>query len=359
MNILSTAVTSASLLSLLTISPLQAAESEQAKLLFEVERAEILKRVPPRYPKEAAGRGQEGWVRFSYVITEEGNVIDPVVTDSSGDRNFERESIRAIKKWKFEPASQDGKPIQQCDMEVQFDFLLTSKRDDKSKGVRRQFNTLYKEATQAILDDDLEKATELANKIKNKKIWNMYENAWYWMLKARLAGLKQDPSEELKSLNRANFGGESKVYLGDKNYKYNLSRIFILQLQAQKFSKAHGTYLTLMEQEGANEEFANLKSYYERLDNMLNSDDNLVQRATIDERGVKEHELYRSTFAISNVDGDLDMLDIRCRNKRTKYTVATDTYWSIPKSWGQCSVLFEGDEDTSFDIIEVAKIKES
>jgi TonB family protein len=89
------------------------------------------------FPIKAARRNQEGWVRFTYVITEEGKVIDPVVTDSSGERSFEKEALRAIKKWKFKPATQDGKPIQQCEQSVQFDFKL----DELENGVRPRFGT--------------------------------------------------------------------------------------------------------------------------------------------------------------------------------------------------------------------------
>jgi TonB family protein len=63
----------------------------------------------------------------SYVINKEGNLIAPVVTDSSGIVNFESEALKAMKKWKFKPAKQNGEAIQQCDLEVQLDFKLNGK----------------------------------------------------------------------------------------------------------------------------------------------------------------------------------------------------------------------------------------
>ena len=327
-------------------------ESEGSKLLFEVRNAEPIERVHPTFPTKAALRKQEGWVRFTYVITEEGKVIDPVVTDSSGERLFEKEALRAIKKWKFTPATQDGKPIQQCEQSVQFDFKL----DGVANGVRPRFASLYKKANQAMVDNDLESANELVTAMENRKVWNLYENAWFWMLKSRLSGLEENAEEELSNLYRANSGTSSKRFLGERNYTFNLERIFILELQSQKFIAAYDTFTTLQEQDNASESIARLQTYFDRLDSLLNSDEPLIQDARINERGIKKHKLFKNSFAVADIEGELDMLDIRCDNKRTKYTVASDTFWSIPESWGRCSVLFEGDEDTSFRIIEVDEL---
>jgi TonB family protein len=329
--------------------------NEGSKLLFEVKNAEVIERVHPNFPIKAARRMQEGWVRFTYVITEEGKVIDPVVTDSSGERSFEKEALRAIKKWKFKPATQDGKPIQQCEQSVQFDFKL----DELENGVRPRFASLYKKANQAMVDNDLASANELLTTMKNKKIWNLYENAWFWMLKSRLSGLEGNADEELSNLYRANSGTSSKRFLGERNYTYNLERIFILELQSQKFIAAYDTFIKLQEQDNASENIARLQKYFDRLDSLLNSDEPLIQDAQINDRGIKKHKLYKNSFAVADIEGELDMLDIRCDHKRTKFTVATDTFWSIPETWGKCSVLFEGDEDTTFRIIEVDELAKS
>lgn len=327
-------------------------ETSPSKKLFEVVRAKPLERAQPTFPFGPSRRKQEGWVRFTYVITEEGKVIDPVVVDSSGEPAFEIEAMKAIKTWQFEPAKQDGKPIQQCEQEVQFNFNLKGASD----GVRRPFNSRYKKAQEALRNDDLELANQIVDEMREKKIWNMYENAWFWMLKSRVYALEGNEPKELSSLYRANNSDDSKKFLGDENYSFNLGRIFVLELKAQKFARAHKTFLTLKEQSNASEQIAKLQTYFDRLDGLLSSDEALVQQATINERGIKNHQLYRSSFAIGEINGEIDMLDIRCDNKRTKFTAAEDTYWSIPTSWGTCTVLFEGDENTTFSIIEVDEV---
>lgn len=57
--------------------------------------AQANQRVAPRYPINQARNGQEGWVQLSFVIDEQGNVIDPFVVDSSGIKGFEKAALNA------------------------------------------------------------------------------------------------------------------------------------------------------------------------------------------------------------------------------------------------------------------------
>jgi TonB family protein len=86
--------------------------------------ATALERQPPKFPVDAARNGNEGWVKLSFVVDENGAVVDPIIEDSSGIRDFEKASMRAIKKWQYSPAMRDGKNIEQCRNSVQLDFAL-------------------------------------------------------------------------------------------------------------------------------------------------------------------------------------------------------------------------------------------
>ena len=45
--------------------------------------AVVLEQTQPGYPGKGVRRGQEGWVRMSYVVTPDGRAIDPIILDSS------------------------------------------------------------------------------------------------------------------------------------------------------------------------------------------------------------------------------------------------------------------------------------
>jgi TonB family protein len=64
----------------------------------------------PTYPRSALQSGQEGWVKVGFKILPTGRVSDIEVLESS-HRIFEPPAIRAVKQWRFHPATVDGKAV--------------------------------------------------------------------------------------------------------------------------------------------------------------------------------------------------------------------------------------------------------
>ncbi|MFB9143394.1 energy transducer TonB [Vibrio artabrorum] len=83
-----------------------------------------LYRVEPRYPAKALKRGAEGYVMMSFTIDETGRPVNIQVTDANPRRMFEREAVRALKKWKYQPKVVDGKAIAQVGQTVKLEFKL-------------------------------------------------------------------------------------------------------------------------------------------------------------------------------------------------------------------------------------------
>jgi protein TonB len=79
--------------------------------------------IRPMYPRDAAIKGQEGWVKVEFTITAIGTVKNPRVIDSKPPRVFNREAIRAILKWKFKPRVVDGVAVERMATQT-IDFSL-------------------------------------------------------------------------------------------------------------------------------------------------------------------------------------------------------------------------------------------
>jgi protein TonB len=80
-------------------------------------------RINPIYPREAAMKGTEGWVKIEFTITEIGTVKSPRVIDAKPARVFNREATRAILKWKFKPRVVDGVAVERRATQT-IDFTL-------------------------------------------------------------------------------------------------------------------------------------------------------------------------------------------------------------------------------------------
>ena len=83
-------------------------------------------RINPKYPTSAARDGIEGWVQLSFNISHTGEVIDATVVNSEPKRIFDREALRAIKRWKYRPKVIEGVAQLQTGQTVQLDFKLDS-----------------------------------------------------------------------------------------------------------------------------------------------------------------------------------------------------------------------------------------
>ena len=66
---------------------------------------------PPRYPPEEMRRGVTGTTVLIVSIDASGNVMDVAVERSSGNRNLDREAVKAARRWRFNPEVKNGQKI--------------------------------------------------------------------------------------------------------------------------------------------------------------------------------------------------------------------------------------------------------
>jgi protein TonB len=64
----------------------------------------------PNYPMDSLMRGGAGDAVIEFTVTEAGETADFVVVSASS-AGFARNSIAALKTWRFEPAHKEGRPV--------------------------------------------------------------------------------------------------------------------------------------------------------------------------------------------------------------------------------------------------------
>jgi TonB family protein len=323
--------------------------SSNVELVESIIPAESIERVSPRFPIKAARNGNEGWVKLSFVVDENGAVVDPVIEDSSGIRGFERASLRAIKQWQYSPAIRNGENIEQCRNSVQMDFIL----DKGTKGGRIRFVREYKNADEALRANNIVLAEQLITQMGEGKIWNRYEDAWFWMLKSEIAKAQGQESAQLSSLRRVISSNKSSKYVGEQHYIYLLHQKFILEIKASLFSDALQTFAQIRQRPDNEKTVSVLEKYATQARRVLKNQEFIVVQGEVDSDGDWWHSLSRNRFMFSDIAGTLDTVEVRCDNKREKYTIAEYTEWNIPKSWGRCKIIVVGDTQANFNIVEI------
>jgi periplasmic protein TonB len=91
-----------SLTCFLAVAPAAVAETKEPPV--------PVRTVAPDYPDEMHRQGISGLVTVRCTIDEHGDVTETVVVKYSAEV-FERPAIEALQKWKFKPATLDGKAI--------------------------------------------------------------------------------------------------------------------------------------------------------------------------------------------------------------------------------------------------------
>jgi protein TonB len=82
-----------------------------------------LVRVEPEYPPQARQRRLEGWVQVRFTISTVGSVKEASVVKSS-HRLFERNALRAVAKWKYQPLLRSGEPAEAPNQQVVLRFKM-------------------------------------------------------------------------------------------------------------------------------------------------------------------------------------------------------------------------------------------
>jgi protein TonB len=82
-------------------------------------RAEPISRVRPDYPSIARSTGQGGSVIVEVTISEKGDVV--AARAVSGPQMLRESATAAARRWKFKPATRDGKPVSGA-MSIVFNF---------------------------------------------------------------------------------------------------------------------------------------------------------------------------------------------------------------------------------------------
>lgn len=81
-------------------------------------------RIEAQYPRRAAQQGLQGWVILQFDITALGTVSNIQILDFKPTNIFNKNSIKALRKWKYRPKTEDGKAVKQKNLKVKLEFKL-------------------------------------------------------------------------------------------------------------------------------------------------------------------------------------------------------------------------------------------
>lgn len=308
------------------------------------------------YPGGSVRRGQEGWVRASFVVTKEGRAIDPIIIDSSGGHGFERGLIESLDDWRFEPSATE---IPENLVDFRHEIRL-GKDAATSNFIRRTRRIMTH-----LMNDEVEPARALADEAYDLGGWNLYESTMLWLMLGRVEGAEGNPAGKLEMYQRALTMGNAKALPLDDRIDL-LEKIFLLQVHFDQYAGAMATVETLKSVADSAETIERIAPRIEEIEQILAKNEVVAAKATIsnpcdcDEGQPLWHYVpARRTFSFANANGNVERFEARCEGQRISDTVTTDKTWSLAPEWGFCRVFVFGDDGATFDFLEHLQNSES
>lgn len=302
----------------------------------------------PMYPKQDLYAGYEGWVVLSIIVDKQGNVKEPLVLGSSGRKNFEDNAKLAAMKFKYEPASLNGEPVESAINRVMISFSIVK---DKV-GANSLFIKHYQRLEKNIARAKLARMDTKIEKLERAYTRNRYEQAWINILKASYYNKTKDHKPYLQALTKA--AGFSRNTLPSDVHANNLINLYNAQIKAGKIK---GALRTVERAEKIKSEQARLKKIIDHKSKMLAQVSTIPTLKTYGSITAPDkpwtHQLLRNTVDIKVNKGQVDQIELRCRNGLQKFdAIEASQHIDIPKDWKDCIVFISSEKESEFEIAE-------
>ncbi len=311
--------------------------------------AVVIEQENPGYPGNSVRRGQEGWVRMSYVVTADGRAIDPVILNSSGGAGFEKEARAVIPAWQFQHGP------------TELPYNIVNIRSEINRG-RDAASSNFIRRTRRILnhlhDEEIEDARKRADNAYALGGWNLYESTMLWLMLGRVEGAENNNAGKLEMYSRAFEMGNSAAIPSDNRVEL-LEKIFLLQSHFQQYSAAVVTRDRLRKVHGSESAMERTAERAAEIALLLANEKITTANATIYNpcdcdagEPLWHYTPSRRTFSFANTNGNVERFEARCEGQRIRGSIEPGETWTLAPEWGFCRVIVFGEDGATFDFLE-------
>lgn len=320
-----------------------------------------------------ASAQSEGQVTVEFDVLKNGTVSNPRVIGDFQVAMFQSEVLSVLQDLKFEPATYNGAPINFLNLTQTFVFEFPT-----PAAASQDFADLYDQVRKLVDKGDYDGADAILKDKMSGKLTRLYEYGLYTLETATVlakrekydaALLKLQPLtqhlspryRDMISTGTHLTGGEQTLFgvLPQKNFLDALGLEFFADTHVNRIGEALSVYETTsrLETLSSNDPFVQAAP---KLKAALASKEPFYVAATLVAAelgpqvpsGIWVYTPARRTWAVQNVKGHLDHLQVSCEASNVVVPYAPDQQMTVPASWGKCTVTAVGDPGTTFIFAE-------
>jgi hypothetical protein len=292
------------------------------------------------------GEAREGWVKLRYSVLADGTTADVHVVDAMPPGLDPLSAMLAAHAWTFEPAMADGVPIDWHNNHA----IIVFNREQTAHAAWPQFAATYEEVADLIARGEYGEARSRNERMRRELAVTLEEMAFGQMQLAVIEHASGDAHAALDAIRRATEPTVER--LGDEELELALEHRFALELELGRAADALTTYERGLElgRVPSSERLARLGESLERT--LAAPEANLAARGRIGSNEQWDHSLTWPIFAIGDVDGRVEGLQLVCNRGKATLPLEEDVQMAIPAGWGECALFVDGQPETTFVVYE-------
>lgn len=296
------------------------------------------------YPESERKSGAEGWVLVNLMIDPEGKPYEMAVADSTGNPVFEKAALAQVAKWRFEPATMNGKPID-ASSSVKLQFQLTGET-----GMRPAFAHLYKDVLKAVEAGDRESAD---SRLARLEALNLYEDAFRGIARYMYCRKWCTQSEQLEALRRAIAGERSPRYLPKDVFVSTLQGALSLEIRLQDYARALQTWETLSATGLDDATRAKWQKSIDEIQALRTNDQAYAVSGDFGDRSSWFYQLLKRKFQVEVASGAIAEIKLRCDRQYVFFRFDPQLQYTISGSDQGCWMQMVGQPGTKFRLIQM------
>lgn len=301
----------------------------------------------PESPKVRFGPTEvpiEGWVKVRYTVKADGTTADVRVVDSLPPGKIQaKDTLAAVEKWRFTPAMDGGQPIEWYNRESTVVF------DDPNISAQPSplFSAAYRAATALLQEQKFDKAKDANDRLLAMSTMGLHEIGLAETQAAVVNMGLSDPTSAYNAIRRAT--DPAAVTLADDELRQALQIRFAIEVTLGRVAEALDTFARLGKFPTPPDE--KMAAQAKAIAEALQTDAAIRIDGRVDQ-DPWAHTPTRRTFTLANIEGEVRELRLECDRRTQVIPYAANVDWTLPPSWGACTIFVVAKKNTAFKLFE-------
>lgn len=298
----------------------------------------------PDQPTNQFGMAVEGWVKVRYSVLADGTTADVRAVDTVPPQLPTKDVVRVVQGWTFAPATADGNAIDWYNNEstILFDDQLVPLEPSP------RFQESYLAATELFNRKEFDAAKPASERLLEMGVSRLREIGLAHMLVALVNTTVPDMHTAYDAIRRAT--DSNAVVLPPEELVQALGYRFAIEVQLGRAVDALDTFARRAELIAPGESDP-LAAQASAIEEALKGDGAIAVKGYVG-RDPWRHTPSRRTFTLVDVDGDVREIEVECDRRKAVLEYMPDVDWTLPESWGRCTLFVAAKRNTTFSLYE-------